>query len=149
MAELEQVEVRDRHALSASLSENHRQSGSIWLVTFKKGHRDYLAYDDLVEEALAWGWIDSLPRALAAPPIPGPEYEWTSPQSDEGGGCPAKLLMAHRWEDKSSSLLPATVLAVFAMRHPLTGRRGHKVHTFAEPGFYFAGTSSITSVIDS
>jgi len=35
-----------------------------WFITRKKsGHRNVL-YDEAVEEALCFGWIDSLPRAL-------------------------------------------------------------------------------------
>jgi len=43
------------------------QRESIWLVTWKKaaGAR-YLPYGAIVDEALAFGWIDSLPRALDA-----------------------------------------------------------------------------------
>ncbi len=38
----------------------------MWLVTYKKAADParYLSYDDIVEEALAYGWVDSLPRAL-------------------------------------------------------------------------------------
>ena len=33
-------------------------------VRFKKGHGPTLSWDDVVEEAVAFGWIDSVPRAL-------------------------------------------------------------------------------------
>jgi len=37
----------------------------VWLVTWKKDSGGpYLPYDDIVEEALAFGWVDSLPRKL-------------------------------------------------------------------------------------
>lgn len=59
------VEVRSREVLRAWLEANHSQSGSIWLVTYKKAAgSDHLPYDAIVEEALAFGWVDSLPRAL-------------------------------------------------------------------------------------
>lgn len=63
--EYEQVEVTSRADLRAWLAANHRQTSPIWLVTFKKaaGNR-YLPYDAIVEEALCFGWIDSLPRKL-------------------------------------------------------------------------------------
>lgn len=61
-----QVEVRSRAEWRAWLAANHDRSRGIWLVTFKRRHPDYLAYDDQVEEALCFGWIDSLTRALDA-----------------------------------------------------------------------------------
>lgn len=65
MSDPERVEVRSRTQLKAWLREHHEQSESIWLVTFKKGvGAGHLAYEEIVQEALVWGWIDSLPRAL-------------------------------------------------------------------------------------
>jgi uncharacterized protein YdeI (YjbR/CyaY-like superfamily) len=44
---------------------NHLRQESVWLVTYKKHLGDlHLPYNDIVEEALCFGWIDSLPRAL-------------------------------------------------------------------------------------
>jgi len=62
-----QVEVSSRQALREWLLAHHAQAGSIWLVTFKKaaGAR-HLPPQVIVEEALAFGWIDSVPRALDA-----------------------------------------------------------------------------------
>ncbi|MEO0648957.1 MAG: YdeI/OmpD-associated family protein [Cyanobacteria bacterium J06650_10] len=66
----EQVEVTSRQQWRNWLATHYQQSESIWLVTYKK-HTDkkyadsrYLAYDAIVEEALCFGWIDSLPRRL-------------------------------------------------------------------------------------
>ncbi len=65
MSDPERVEVRSRTELKAWLKRNHGQSESIWLVTFKKAvGAGHLAYEEIVQEALVWGWIDSLPRAL-------------------------------------------------------------------------------------
>ena len=61
----EQVEVTSRSALRSWLATHYQQSESIWLVTYKKQTgSQYLTYDDIVEEALCFGWIDSLPRRL-------------------------------------------------------------------------------------
>lgn len=61
----ERVEVTSREELRAWLEANHGRPHSIWLVTYKKADPDrYLPYDAIVEEALCFGWIDSLPRAL-------------------------------------------------------------------------------------
>ncbi|MEL6881846.1 MAG: YdeI/OmpD-associated family protein [Cyanobacteria bacterium J06607_10] len=65
MKNYEQVEITSRQDLRVWLSEHHEQSESIWLVTYKKHMGDkYVSYDALVEEALCFGWIDSLPRKL-------------------------------------------------------------------------------------
>lgn len=62
--EAPRVEVADRAELRAWLARHHAQAGSIWLVTGKKGAPGYVSYQAIVEEALCFGWIDSLPRAL-------------------------------------------------------------------------------------
>lgn len=65
MKDFEQVEVTSRAAWRNWLADHHQQPESIWLVTYKKHTGDrYLAYDAIVEEALCFGWIDSLPRRL-------------------------------------------------------------------------------------
>ncbi|MEM9999194.1 MAG: YdeI/OmpD-associated family protein [Bacteroidota bacterium] len=63
----DRVEVTSRAAWRAWLAAHHTQPDGIWLVTYKKhtGGR-YVDYDSIVEEALCFGWIDSLPRKLDA-----------------------------------------------------------------------------------
>lgn len=61
----ERVQVESREAWRAWLIANHARDEGIWLVTFKKHMGDkYLSSDEVVEEALCFGWIDSLPRKL-------------------------------------------------------------------------------------
>ena len=61
----ERVEVKTRQELRNWLSENFARTTGIWLVTYKKSsQRYYLAYRDIVQECLCFGWIDSLPRKL-------------------------------------------------------------------------------------
>jgi len=62
--EFEQVEIDSRSSLRDWLSLNHLLTDSIWLVIWKKGDPRYVAYNDIVEEALCFGWVDSLPRTL-------------------------------------------------------------------------------------
>jgi len=64
MGNVVQVEVQSRAELRAWLSENFVQADGVWLVSYKKTSEYYLPYDDLVEECLCLGWVDSLPRAL-------------------------------------------------------------------------------------
>ena len=65
LSQLEQVYVEDRAAWGRWLSANCTRSPGIWLVFDKKASRlDRLAYGDAVEEALCYGWIDSLVRRI-------------------------------------------------------------------------------------
>lgn len=62
----------DVHPLKRSawrnwLSKNHERSPGVWFVYFKKHTgKPRVTYDEAVEEALCFGWIDSLPRKLDA-----------------------------------------------------------------------------------
>ena len=62
--DLERVEVRSRAEWRAWLAANHAQAQSIWLVRYKARHPDHVTYDEAVEEALCFGWVDSVPRKL-------------------------------------------------------------------------------------
>lgn len=64
MKAFERVEVLSRKAWRDWLAENYRRTESIWIITHKKHTAHYLPYDTVVEEALCFGWIDSLPRRL-------------------------------------------------------------------------------------
>lgn len=55
-----EVYCRDRPAWRAWLEANHVSTDSIWLI-FDKGLTRQLSGDDMVEEALCFGWIDSKP----------------------------------------------------------------------------------------
>lgn len=47
------------------LEKNHTTSPGIWLIYYKtKTGKRKFSYDEAVEEALCFGWIDSLPRKL-------------------------------------------------------------------------------------
>ena len=60
----EKVEVKSRKELRNWLKENYTRTTGVWLVTYKKASSYYLAYQDIVQECLCFGWIDSLPRRL-------------------------------------------------------------------------------------
>lgn len=61
-------EFADFYPLSRSewrdwLEENHANTAGIWFVYYKKQTgKPRVSYDEAVEEALCFGWIDSLPR---------------------------------------------------------------------------------------
>jgi len=55
--------VTDRKAWRRWLAKNHKTAPDIWLVYYKKGSgKDRIPYNDAVEEALCYGWIDSLTK---------------------------------------------------------------------------------------
>jgi uncharacterized protein YdeI (YjbR/CyaY-like superfamily) len=61
----ERVQIENRGEWRAWLEKNHDRDSGIWLVTFKKHCGDkYVRYDDIVEEALCFGWVDSVVRKL-------------------------------------------------------------------------------------
>ena len=53
------LEIRSRAEWRAWLAEHHESSSGVWLITFKKNRGPHVPYDDVVEEALAFGWVDS------------------------------------------------------------------------------------------
>ncbi len=61
----EQVEVTSADQLRTWLQAHHDRSRGIWLVTYKKAAGPkHLPYEEIVREALCWGWIDTKGRAL-------------------------------------------------------------------------------------
>lgn len=60
----ERVAVTNRAEWRAWLTANHTRESGIWLVFYKKRHALYLPWNDIVQEALCFGWIDSLARKL-------------------------------------------------------------------------------------
>ena len=64
LANAERVEVKTRTELRIWLKNNYARTKGVWLVRYKKPSQHYLAYQDVVQECLCFGWIDSLPRKL-------------------------------------------------------------------------------------
>ena len=65
--QLERLWVPNRAAWRAWLEEHHARPEGVWLISFKKvTGKPRVAYEDAVEEALCFGWIDSLVRTLDA-----------------------------------------------------------------------------------
>lgn len=59
------VVARTREDWRAWLEAHHARSEGVWLVTFKKASAEpSLSYNDAVEEALCFGWVDSRPGKL-------------------------------------------------------------------------------------
>ncbi|KXS44149.1 YdeI/OmpD-associated family protein [Methanolobus zinderi] len=61
----EQLYVTDRDEWRNWLDKHHNQKKEIWLVYYKKHtNKPRIPYDDAVEEAICFGWIDSTVRTL-------------------------------------------------------------------------------------
>ena len=61
--ELETLEVEDGTRWRTWLAANHQSSQGVWLV-FRKKDAKSLSYDEAIDGALAYGWIDSLVRKI-------------------------------------------------------------------------------------
>jgi uncharacterized protein YdeI (YjbR/CyaY-like superfamily) len=67
LADAPEIEVTSRAALRDWLASNHDRPTGVWIVTYKKADpARHLPTTEIVDEALCWGWIDSLPRAKDA-----------------------------------------------------------------------------------
>lgn len=65
--DFEQVYAPDREGWRAWLATNHAMSPGVWLIYYKKeSGKPSVSYDEAVEEALCFGWIDSLVNKLDA-----------------------------------------------------------------------------------
>lgn len=61
----ETLYVVDRRDWRKWLRENYKSQKEIWLVYYKKGSgRPRIGYNEAVEEALCFGWIDSIIRKI-------------------------------------------------------------------------------------
>lgn len=98
---------RSRQAWRDWLIEHHARGEGVWLISFKKATgKPRVEYDEAVEEALCFGWIDSKPRALDeersllwfAPRKPG--SGWSRPNKERIERATRAGLMAPAGEAK-------------------------------------------------
>jgi uncharacterized protein YdeI (YjbR/CyaY-like superfamily) len=62
---LNSIHPRTRAAWRKWLDQHHAQKQGVWLITLKKASgKPRLQYEDAVEEALCFGWVDSKPNKL-------------------------------------------------------------------------------------
>jgi uncharacterized protein YdeI (YjbR/CyaY-like superfamily) len=65
MKELEQNYFRNKKAFRNWLIENHDKCPGIWIIFYKKQvNTECIKYIDALEEALCFGWIDSLVKKI-------------------------------------------------------------------------------------
>jgi len=59
------IELRDRTEWRAWLAENHDRENEIWLIYYKKATGiPSIEYGDSLDEALCFGWVDSLIKKI-------------------------------------------------------------------------------------
>src|SRR5436309_2877786 len=59
------LHARDRAAWRSWLAKHHKTAREIWLVYYNKASgRARIPYNDAVEEALCFGWIDSIVKRV-------------------------------------------------------------------------------------
>ncbi len=65
MPALKTLYLSDRRKWRAWLRKNHKSARGVWLVYYKKGTgKPRIPYNDAVEEALCFGWIDSTVKSI-------------------------------------------------------------------------------------
>lgn len=65
MADAEQFQPSDLDDWHDWLAVHHQRPGGVWVVIWKPSSGQvHLRYDDLIREALCWGWIDGQSRPL-------------------------------------------------------------------------------------
>jgi uncharacterized protein YdeI (YjbR/CyaY-like superfamily) len=64
---MKNIEAKNRLAWRSWLKKNHRNASEIWLIFYKKHtSKPSVSYDEAVEEALCFGWVDSIVRTIDA-----------------------------------------------------------------------------------
>ncbi|MFH0816688.1 MAG: YdeI/OmpD-associated family protein [Methanobacteriota archaeon] len=62
---MDELHFPTRAAFRAWLSKNHSKSKGFWMIFYKVGTgKPQVRYDDAVEEALCFGWIDSIIKGV-------------------------------------------------------------------------------------
>jgi uncharacterized protein YdeI (YjbR/CyaY-like superfamily) len=65
MKELDYIHFKSKNEFRKWLHKYHKTSSGIWMVYYKKDSKiDCIKYDAALEEALCFGWIDSLIKKL-------------------------------------------------------------------------------------
>jgi uncharacterized protein YdeI (YjbR/CyaY-like superfamily) len=59
------VHPKTRAEWRAWLAAHHERDSGVWMISYKKATgKPFVPYDDAVEEALCFGWVDSKPNKL-------------------------------------------------------------------------------------
>jgi uncharacterized protein YdeI (YjbR/CyaY-like superfamily) len=105
----ETVRVRSRAEWRGWLSRHHANRQEIWVVYYKKGSgKAGISYEESVEEALCFGWVDGQIKGLDAISYAGrftprrPGSNWSASNRERV----ARLLREGRMTDAGKRVLP-------------------------------------------
>jgi uncharacterized protein YdeI (YjbR/CyaY-like superfamily) len=108
----ETLEVTTREAFRRWLMAHHGTQKEIWLVQYKKSAlKPSISYIDGVEEALCFGWIDSMEKGLDAERYATrftprrPKSNWTEANIGRAG----KMIAAGQMTEAGYAALPSDV----------------------------------------
>ncbi|MGD8717354.1 MAG: hypothetical protein PVH29_00900 [Candidatus Zixiibacteriota bacterium] len=112
----ETLDTASREEWRQWLAENHESKDEIWVVFYKKASgKPSLPYDEAVEEAVCFGWIDGLVKAIDdekytrrfSPRRPG--SAWSAYNKRRA----LKMLRAGKMTAPGEALLPPEVLDAY------------------------------------
>ncbi len=107
--------VSSRHGWREWLSQHHRDSREIWLIYYKKtSGKTGITYEESVEEALCFGWIDGAIKGIDSETYAGrfTPRRSKSPWSDSNRERVARLLREGRMTGAGLAVLPADLRQV-------------------------------------
>ena len=79
---MKKLYAKDRKTWRDWLSKNHDKESEVWLVRYSKSSGKLcISYDESVEEALCFGWIDSIEKGLDSERFAG-RFTPRKPQSN-------------------------------------------------------------------
>ena len=113
--------VTDSAGFRAWLKKHHATAGEVWLIYYKAGSgKPRIPYNDAVEQALCFGWIDSTTKAIDSKKF----AQRFSPRRDMTNWSQHNIERMHRMIAKKQ-MTPAG-LAVYRYRLPLSKTKSMK-----------------------
>ena len=108
----ETIYVTNRDDFRKWLIENHQSRKEIWLVRYKKAtKKPSIDYVEAVEEAICFGWIDSMEKGMDAErfatrfSLRKPKSNWTNKNKDRA----RKMIAEGRMSPAGKATLPQDV----------------------------------------
>lgn len=110
----ETIYVTTRDDFRKWLLQNHQAKKEIWLIRYKKAaKKPSIDYEEAVEEAICFGWIDNLEKGMDAERYAlrfsprKPKSNWTNTNKDRA----RKMIAAGRMTPAGKAALPPDVKA--------------------------------------
>lgn len=108
----ERITAADAATWRAWLEEHHATAAGVWVVNVRgTGDGSSLGYEDAVQQALCFGWIDGPVRTFAEDPFAGSTGQWFSPRRPSSGWAAtnkARLVLL----EKAGLIAPAGIRAI-------------------------------------